>query len=98
MPAYIVTVVELTQMTEDFKRYAAGAAALSKQYGGEYLVRGKAARVYEGAFLSGKSVVVSRFPNMERLQAFIESEEYQKNLKPLRAGTGSYDIGAFEGA
>jgi hypothetical protein len=34
---------------------------------------------------------------MERLRAFYESEEYQKNLKPLRDGTGVYDIAAFEG-
>jgi uncharacterized protein (DUF1330 family) len=53
--------------------------------------------VYEGEFLKGKSVVVSRFPSMERLRAFYESEEYQKNLKPLREGTGIYDLAAFEG-
>jgi uncharacterized protein (DUF1330 family) len=98
VPAYIVTIVDLTSITDDFKRYSAGAAALSKQFGGEYLVRGKAAKVYEGDFLAGKSVVVSRFPTMEQLKAFLESEDYQKNLKPLRAGTGIYDIGAFEGA
>lgn len=97
MPAYIVTVVELTKMTDDFKRYSAGAAALSAQFGGEYMVRGKPAQVYEGEFLKGKSVVVSRFPSMERLRAFYESEEYQKSLKPLRDGTGVYDIAAFEG-
>jgi uncharacterized protein (DUF1330 family) len=96
MPAYILTVVEITQVTEDFKRYSAAAAALSKQFGGEYLIRGKAAKVYEGKLFEGKSVVLSRFPSMEQLKAFYESDEYQKNLKPLRAGTGIYDIGAWE--
>lgn len=96
MPAYILTVVELKNVTEDFKRYSAQAAALSKQFGGEYLVRGKAAQVYEGELFAGKSVVLSRFPSMDQLKAFYESDEYQKNLKPLRAGTGIYDIGAWE--
>lgn len=98
MPAYILTVVELKNVTEDFKRYSAQAAALSKQFGGEYLVRGKAAKIYEGDMFAGKSVVLSRFPSMEQLKAFYESEEYQKNLKPLRAGSGIYDIGAWEAA
>ena len=96
MPAYILTVVELTQVTEDFKKYSAGAAALSKQFGGEYLIRGKAAKVYEGSLFNGRSVVLSRFPSMEQLEAFYESDEYQKNLKPLRANTGIYDIGSWE--
>jgi len=96
MPAYILSVVEITQVTEDFKRYSAGAAALSKQFGGEYLIRGKPVKVYEGTLFNSKSVVVSRFPSMEQLKAFYESDEYQKNLKPLRANTGIYDIASFE--
>ena len=96
MPAYILTVVELKNVTEDFKRYSAQAAALSKQFGGEYLIRGKAAKVYEGELFAGKSVVLSRFPSMEQLKAFYESDEYQNNLKPLRAGSGIYDIGSWE--
>ena len=96
MPAYILTVVNLTAVTDDFKRYSQAAAALSKQYGGEYLVRGKPVTVYEGEFLGGKSVVLSRFPDMAQLKAFFESDEYQNNLKPLRAGSGVYDIAAYE--
>ena len=96
MPAYILSVVEITQVTEDFKRYSAGAAALSKLFGGEYLIRGKPVKVYEGTLFNSKSVVVSRFPSMEQLKAFYESDEYQKNLKPLRANTGIYDIASFE--
>ncbi|MCC6172603.1 MAG: DUF1330 domain-containing protein [Gammaproteobacteria bacterium] len=96
MPAYLLSVVELTQVTEDFKRYSAGSAALSKQFGGEYMIRGKAVKLYEGKLFEGKSVVLLRFPDMERLKAFYESDEYQKNLKPLRANTGIYDIASFE--
>ncbi len=96
MPAYILTVVELKNVTEDFKRYSAQAAALSKQFGGQYLIRGKAAKVYEGELFANKSVVLSRFPSMDQLKAFYESDEYQKTLKPLRARSGIYDIGSWE--
>jgi hypothetical protein len=33
---------------------------------------------------------------MEKLQAFYNSSEYQNDCKPLREGTGIYDIGFFE--
>jgi hypothetical protein len=56
MPACILTVAEITHLTDDFKRYSVRAAELLKQFGGEY----------------------------------------QKNLKPLRAGSGIYEIGAWE--
>jgi hypothetical protein len=35
---------------------------------------------------------------MDALKSFVESDEYQNVVKPLRAGTGTYDIAAFEGA
>jgi len=98
MPAYILTVAQITNLTDDFKRYSARAAELSKQFGGEYLIRGKAANVYEGDLFKGRSVVLSRFPSMQQLKAFYESDEYQRDLKPLRAGSGIYEIGAWEGS
>ena len=36
------------------------------------------------------------FPSMDNLNAFFHSDEYQKGCKPLREGTGIYDIGFFE--
>lgn len=97
MPAYILSVCEITKVTDEFKRYTQLSAELSKKYGGEYVIRGKAAANLEGSGLAGKAVVLSRFPSMEQLKAFYESEEYQTQVKPLRAGTGIYDIASFEG-
>ncbi len=97
MPAYILSVCEITNVNDAFKRYTQLSAELSKKYGGEYVIRGKAAAVHEGTALVGKAIVLSRFPSMEQLNAFYNSDEYQKNVKPLRAGTGIYDIAAYEG-
>lgn len=96
MPAYIVSVVQFTSMTPQLKEYAQKSAALAKRNGGKYIVRSKALETLEGTGLDGKSVVILEFPSMEQLTAFVKGDEYQKTVKPLRAGTGIYDIGIFE--
>jgi len=94
--AYIVSVVQFTNMTPQLKEYAQKSAALAKANGGKYIVRGKAQEVLEGTGMDGKSVVILEFPSMDQLKAFVKGDEYQKNVKPLRAGTGIYDIAIFE--
>lgn len=96
MPAYIISVVQFTNMTPQLKEYAQKSAALAKNHGGRYVVRGKTVELLEGTGLDGKSVVILEFPTMEQLKAFVKGDEYQKTVKPLRAGTGIYDIGIFE--
>ena len=71
-------------------------AVLAKRHGGRYIIRGKSAEILEGAGLEGRSVVILEFPTMDQLKAFVKGDEYQKTVKPLRAGTGIYDIGIFE--
>ena len=97
MAAYLVATAKIDKFTEDMKKYVQLSEELVHKAGGQYLVRGPGATVYEGDFLAGRHVIVSKFPSMEALQSFVESDEYQNTVKPLRAGTGSYDIAAFEG-
>ena len=92
MPAYMVAVCNITNMKPELKEYAEKSAALSAQHGGKYLVRGPYAELYEGDLLEGKSVIVTEYPSMANLKAFIDSDEYQQNIKPLREGTGEYNI------
>ena len=47
--------------------------------------------------LTGKSVIITEFPDVESVHAFWNSDEY-KQIKPKRVGTGNYDIGIFGGA
>ena len=96
MPAYIISLVEFTNMTPALKEYAQKSAALAKQHGGRYIVRGKAMEVLEGDKLAGKSLVILEFPTLEQLHAFVKGDAYQKTVKPLRKDTGIYDIGIFE--
>ncbi|MCC7257657.1 MAG: DUF1330 domain-containing protein [Gammaproteobacteria bacterium] len=98
MPAYIVSVCDITSVTPELKIYAQKSAELARRHGGRYIIRGKAAEVLEGSQLAGKSVVILEFADMASLVGYVKGEEYQTTVKPLRKGTGLYDIGIFEGA
>jgi uncharacterized protein (DUF1330 family) len=98
MPAYIISVCEFTNVTPALKDYAQKSAELAHRHGGKYIVRGKPSEIMEGDKLDGKSVVILEFPTMEQLVGYVKGEEYQKNVKPMRKGTGIYDIGIYEGA
>lgn len=97
MPAYIVSVCKFTNMTAELKDYAQKSAELAHRHGGKYIVRSKANEIMEGESLDGKSVVILEFPTMEQLVTYVKGDEYQKNIKPMRKGTGIYDIGIFDG-
>lgn len=96
MPAYIVSVCEIANVTPELKTYAQKSAELARRHGGRYIVRGKAVEVLEGDKLAGKSVVILEFPDMATLTGYAKGEEYQATVKPLRKGTGIYDIAIYE--
>lgn len=98
MAAYIVSLVEFTNVTPALKEYAQKSAELAHRHGGKYIVRGKPADIMEGEKFGGKSMVILEFPTMEQLVGYVKGDEYQKGVKPLRQGTGIYDIGIYEGA
>ncbi len=96
MPAYIVSIVEVTNFSPDLKKYTEESARLAHSHGGKYVIRGKSPNVASGTLFEKKLVIILEFPSMENLRAFYDSDEYQKGCKPLREGTGIYDIAFFE--
>lgn len=96
MPAYILSVIEITNPGPNLKKYTEESARLARLHGGKYVVRGKSANVASGDLFARKVVIMLEFPSMEALNAFYTSDEYQKGCKPLREGTGIYDIAFFE--
>lgn len=64
-------------------------------YGGEYLVRYQPSQVIEGDLDPGPLVLV-RFPSMERLRAFYESDEYRPWREHRHEVGGTQRIIAFE--
>jgi uncharacterized protein (DUF1330 family) len=79
------------------KEYSQKSGELARQHGGKYLIRGPAFENFEGDKLEGQIVILSEFPSMDELQAFIKSDEYQNNIKHLRNDTGEYHISFYEG-
>lgn len=97
MAGYIVAIARIDTMTDGLKDYIGKAADLSAEHGAEYVVRGPAKEVLEGDCLGGRSVVVSKFETLEKAQAYYHSDAYQNDIKPLREGSGVYDVAVFEG-
>lgn len=97
MAGYVVAIARIDSMTEGLKAYIDKAAQLSAEHGAEYVVRGPAKSVAEGDYLTGRSVVVSKFESLEKAEAFYHSDAYQNDIKPLREGSGVYDVAIFEG-
>lgn len=95
MAAYQVAIVKVTNRTPGFMEYVKKSADMLAKYGAEYVVRGPAELVLEGDVFKGVAVVVSKWPSLERAKEFWNSEEYQKNVKPLREASGIFDIGLF---
>lgn len=96
MPAYLIAVCEITNPTENMKEYAQKSAELIQKNGGKYLVRGKPAENIEGDILDGKVVIMSEFPTLADVDAFVNGDEYQNNVKHLRDGSGEYHIAIYE--
>ena len=96
MAAYMLAVCNITNPKPEMKQYAERSAALMKQHGGKYLVRGKPVENFDGDILKDKVIILTEFPTMDELQAFIKGDEYQKNIKHLRDGTGEYHIACYE--
>ena len=96
MSVYLVSVCEITNMNEGLKEYAQKSAELIQKFGGSYVVRGPAKEVCEGEMLNNKSVIITKFPDVESVHAFWNSDEYRA-IKPKREGTGVYDIGIYPG-
>lgn len=92
---YMLVLAQLSGAPDRGSAYGKAVAALVPQYGGKYLVRGGPAKVVEGEWLSRLRVVLTAFPSLQAATDFWYSEAYQKDTKPLRDGTGLYDVALF---
>ncbi len=92
---YMLVIAQLAAGPEKFIPYAKAAGAMVTQFGGRYLARGAAAKMLEGQYLNRTRLVLSAWPSMNAALKFWNSDEYQHNAKPLREGTGIFDVALF---
>src|SRR5690242_3720439 len=91
--AYVVAHVDVHN-EEGYKPYIAANAAIFKQFGGRFLVRGGKFNAVEGQSRSRNIVI--EVPDYEPSMAWYNSPEYQANFK-VRQPHSTADILIIEG-
>lgn len=94
MPAYVIVNVEIQDHTA-FEDYVRNVPAIVRRFGGEYLAVTDSPQVIEGAWEPHRLVLV-RFPDMKKANAFLRSPEYAP-WKELRQRATTSEMVAFEG-
>ena len=90
MAAYLIVTAQLQDRERFLAGYAPAAAALTAQFGGDYVLRAAGAEVLEGGHPGG-SVVVSRWPDKAAALAFWHSPEYAE-IRRLREGIADCQV------
>ena len=96
-PVYMLVMVDRLDRTKS-KAYGDGlrSTGIVKRHGGQYKAVGAPLVMLEGAWPKDRSMVLETYPCLEALRTMWYSEEYQKRLKPLRAGSGEYTVAVFK--
>jgi uncharacterized protein (DUF1330 family) len=94
MPAYVIADVEVTN-PEAYADYSRQVPATIAAFGGEFAVRGGRCQPLEGGWEPSRLVIL-RFDNVERAQAWYDSPEYRAIL-PIRAQNSRGRIVLVEG-
>lgn len=94
-PCFLVVICHLPQFSAAVLEYSRKAAELAPRFGGEYIMHGGPSAVLEGEWSPRMRLVISRWPDRSALESFWNSPDYQQHVKPLRTGTGLYDVAVF---
>lgn len=94
MTAYLISRIEVTDEAQ-FARYREASIPVAESYGAQYLARSDDIDVLDGSD-DGRRLVIISFPDMARLKAFWNSEEYQA-ARQHRLDAAKIDIVALPG-
>lgn len=96
-PVILVVWIEHLDRTKS-KAYGEGlrASQIVPRNGGQYIAVSPPVRVLEGEWPADRGFVTERYPCLAAFEAMWYSDEYQKKLAPLRAGSGQYTIALFD--
>jgi uncharacterized protein (DUF1330 family) len=78
MAAYVIADITV-QDAELYEEYRLRVPAVIEKYGGRYLLRGGAFEVFEGEWRPSRLIVLE-FPDMDALQRWYQSADYQALL------------------
>lgn len=96
-PVYLVVWIEHLDRTKS-KGYgdALRASQIVRRHGGRYIAVSPPILPLEGNWPADRGFVIEEYPCLDALKAMWFSDEYQKQLKPLREGSGEYTVGVFK--
>ena len=98
MPAYLVVEHIITDAAK-FDEYRVKVGPLIAAYGGRYLTKGSTHTLPEGGHWKPERMVVIEFPDMQALQSWYNSPEYQPLIGLRKQCTSEMDMLFFlEGA
>ncbi len=95
MSAYVIvdTKIKNSELYEEYKKLA---KPIAEKYGGVYLARGGAMDVRQTELWEPTRIVIVEFPNFEKAQAFIDSEEYAPVI-PMRTDNADCTLFIVDG-
>ncbi|HEY7084567.1 MAG TPA: DUF1330 domain-containing protein [Hyphomicrobiaceae bacterium] len=91
MPAYLVVEHIITDAAK-FEEYRTKVGPMIAKYGGRYLTKGATHTMPEGGHWKPERVVVIEFPDMDKLNAWYRSAEYQPLIALRKQSTSELDM------
>src|SRR3954447_6479517 len=91
MAAYLIAEHIVTDAAK-FDEYRTKVAPMIAKYGGRYLTKGGSHKMPEGGHWNPERVVIIEFPDMEAVNAWYHSNEYQPLMALRKGATSELDI------
>src|SRR5215471_8629706 len=91
MSAYLIAEHTITDAAK-FEEYRTKAAPMIARHGGRYITKGGSHRFPEGGHWRPERVVIIEFPDMDSLNRWYSSAEYQPLIALRKACTSDLDM------
>ena len=91
MAAYLIAEHIITDAAK-FDEYRTKVAPMMAKHGGRYLTKAGSHKLPEGGHWAPQRVVIIEFPDMESLDAWYKSPEYQPLIALRKACTSDLDM------
>jgi len=91
VPAYLIAEHIITDAAK-FEEYRSKVAPMMAKYGARYLTKGGSHRLPEGGHWQPERVVIIEFPDMQALDRWYNSPEYQPMIALRKSCTSDRDM------
>lgn len=93
MPAFLIADIDVHD-ADAYTKYRQASPDIVNKFGGRYVALGGEVKVLEGDWHPRRTLIIE-FPDMDRLNAWYESDEYGE-IKPIRLASADSRLVAVE--